>query len=382
MAAERIPRRVAAFHRQQSPRAIAVLHVLRRSSQRCSAPSREGASHLGLAAWACSRSNHVTLHPDIRMECSHFRRPDRARGRHPQPHAAGARAPRADGFGAVRGPAAAAIHGQPAPQDAARRRVGLLAARRHEPLLHAGARRPRAGDAAAVGAAPRAGEPDAGRRPGRPATPRRSRPAAEQVAGVLRIRGGAVGSRCARTCSAARRYLQALPGLLDPEWVVGDLGCGTGQVAAALAPFVNAGDRRRSLGRHAAGGAPPRHAIFPTSTCGAASSRRCRSRTPRSTPRRCCSCCTTCRIPSRRSREAARVLRPGGRLLISDMLPHDREDVSPADGPRLARIRRGRSCRSCSETPGSIDVRIASLPSRIPTRKGRRCSSQARDEDS
>ena len=33
-------------------------------------------------------------------------------------------------------------------------------------------------------------------------------------------------------------YLHALPGLLDPEWIVGDLGCGTGQVAATLAPFV------------------------------------------------------------------------------------------------------------------------------------------------
>src|SRR5512141_2490062 len=33
-------------------------------------------------------------------------------------------------------------------------------------------------------------------------------------------------------------HLQALPALLDDAWVVGDLGCGTGQVAAALAPFV------------------------------------------------------------------------------------------------------------------------------------------------
>ena len=33
-------------------------------------------------------------------------------------------------------------------------------------------------------------------------------------------------------------YLLALPGLLDPDWLVGDLGCGTGQVTAALAPFV------------------------------------------------------------------------------------------------------------------------------------------------
>ncbi|MEP6915783.1 MAG: metalloregulator ArsR/SmtB family transcription factor, partial [Acidobacteriota bacterium] len=33
-------------------------------------------------------------------------------------------------------------------------------------------------------------------------------------------------------------HLQALPGLLDDRWTVGDLGCGTGQVAGALAPFV------------------------------------------------------------------------------------------------------------------------------------------------
>lgn len=31
----------------------------------------------------------------------------------------------------------------------------------------------------------------------------------------------------------------ALAGLLDPEWTVGDLGCGTGQWAAVLAPFVS-----------------------------------------------------------------------------------------------------------------------------------------------
>src|SRR5690606_7628038 len=33
-------------------------------------------------------------------------------------------------------------------------------------------------------------------------------------------------------------HLLALPGLLDERWVVGDLGCGTGEVAATLAPFV------------------------------------------------------------------------------------------------------------------------------------------------
>src|SRR5882672_1911778 len=33
-------------------------------------------------------------------------------------------------------------------------------------------------------------------------------------------------------------HLAAVAAFLDPQWVVGDLGCGTGQVSAALAPFV------------------------------------------------------------------------------------------------------------------------------------------------
>ena len=36
-----------------------------------------------------------------------------------------------------------------------------------------------------------------------------------------------------------RFHLSALAGFADPDWVVGDLGCGTGQVSAALAPFVS-----------------------------------------------------------------------------------------------------------------------------------------------
>ena len=34
-------------------------------------------------------------------------------------------------------------------------------------------------------------------------------------------------------------HLQALAGLLDPAWTVGDLGCGTGPMTAAIAPFVD-----------------------------------------------------------------------------------------------------------------------------------------------
>ena len=106
-------------------------------------------------------------------------------------------------------------------------------------------------------------------------------------------------------------YLWAVLGLIDPTLVVGDLGCGTGQLTETIAPYVRrviavdgsadmldaARARARRIGR--------------TSISGRASSRRCRSRTASST-RRCCRwCCTTRRIRPARSTEVARVVRPG-----------------------------------------------------------------------
>ncbi|HJO03009.1 MAG TPA: methyltransferase domain-containing protein [Acidobacteriota bacterium] len=44
--------------------------------------------------------------------------------------------------------------------------------------------------------------------------------------------------RLRRDMFGERVDLQALLGLADPDWVVGDLGCGTGRVAESLAPFV------------------------------------------------------------------------------------------------------------------------------------------------
>src|SRR5207249_7936831 len=44
--------------------------------------------------------------------------------------------------------------------------------------------------------------------------------------------------RLRREMFGERFDLQGLGGLLDERWVAGDLGCGTGHLAAALAPFV------------------------------------------------------------------------------------------------------------------------------------------------
>ncbi len=121
-----------------------------------------------------------------------------------------------------------------------------------------------------------------------------------------------------------RFHLGPLLGLVEPTWVLGDIGCGTGEVAASLGPFVRAviavdgssamlqAARRRlgdesnvDLRRGDIESLPIDDASLDAATLilvlhhvGA---------------------------PENALREVARVLRPGGRLLIVDMRPHDRE---------------------------------------------------------
>jgi ArsR family transcriptional regulator len=120
-------------------------------------------------------------------------------------------------------------------------------------------------------------------------------------------------------------HLLALPGLLDPEWAIGDLGCGTGQVAAALAPFVQrvvavdrSGEmlqaaRRRLRGVSNVEVRRGELEALPINDdeLDAATLLLVLHHLPG---------------PPEALGEAARVLKPGGRLLICDMQPHDREE--------------------------------------------------------
>ncbi|HEX6973197.1 MAG TPA: metalloregulator ArsR/SmtB family transcription factor [Vicinamibacterales bacterium] len=120
-------------------------------------------------------------------------------------------------------------------------------------------------------------------------------------------------------------HLQALPALVDDRWVVGDLGCGTGQVAAALAPFVarvvavdRSGEMLQAARRRVrdAGNVEVRRGDLEAlpiadGELDAATLLLVLHHIP---------------DPSAALVEAARVLRPGGRLVIADMLPHDHEE--------------------------------------------------------
>lgn len=119
--------------------------------------------------------------------------------------------------------------------------------------------------------------------------------------------------------------VRALPALLPPDWVVADLGCGTGALVAAVAPHV-----ARVIGVDASdemlGAARAR--------VGHAANVEWRTGTLEALPLESASLDAATMMlvwhhlssPATALNEARRVLKPGGRLLVVDMLPHDREE--------------------------------------------------------
>jgi ArsR family transcriptional regulator len=166
-----------------------------------------------------------------------------------------------------------------------------------------------------------------------------------------RLRGGLFGDTF---------YLWAVLGLIDPSLVVGDLGCGTGQLAQTIAPHVArviavdaspdmldaARERLAGLGNADLRKGELEALPVDTGELHAAVLSLVLHYSP---------------DPARALAEVARALRPGGRLLVVDMLPHDREEYQQ----QMGHVWLGFSERQIVkflEGAGFADVRVRALP--------------------
>ncbi len=157
-----------------------------------------------------------------------------------------------------------------------------------------------------------------------------------------------------------RFHFAALAAFAGSDWTVGDLGCGTGQVAAVLAPFVarviavdgsaamlQAAKKRLQgtdnveLRRGDLESLPIDDARLDAATL---------MLVLHHVPE-----------PERALAEVARVLKPGGRAMIVDMLPHERENYRQQMGHVWLGFRDEHTRRLLMES-GFEDVRIVSLP--------------------
>jgi ArsR family transcriptional regulator len=154
--------------------------------------------------------------------------------------------------------------------------------------------------------------------------------------------------------------LHALPALLDRAWTVGDLGCGTGETAAALAPFVartvavdRSGDmlqaarrRLRELRNVEIRRGDLEELPIADGELDAALMILVLHHVP---------------DPGAALRDAGRALKPGGRLVVCDMLPHDHEEYKQ----QMGHVWLGfgdEQLRRLLGAAGFEDVRIVPLP--------------------
>ena len=126
-------------------------------------------------------------------------------------------------------------------------------------------------------------------------------------------------------------HLRPLLGLLDAAWAVGDLGCGTGPVSEALAPFV-----RRVVAIDSSSemlqAARARLKDYRNVTLRRATLERLPLESGELDAAVMALVLHHIADPARVLAEAARVLSPGGRLLVADMLPHDHDEYRQTMG--------------------------------------------------
>jgi SAM-dependent methyltransferase len=126
-------------------------------------------------------------------------------------------------------------------------------------------------------------------------------------------------------------FLWAVLGLIDPALVVGDLGCGTGQLTETVAPYVrrvisvDGSTDMLDAARHRLGGAKNvelrqgdlENLPIDSGELDVAMLSLVLHYSP---------------SPARALSEVGRVVRKGGRVLVVDMLPHDREEYQQQMG--------------------------------------------------
>lgn len=120
-------------------------------------------------------------------------------------------------------------------------------------------------------------------------------------------------------------------GLIDDRWTIGDLGCGTGLITEMLAPFV---ERVVAVDSSSAMLAAARERLAPHRNV------ELREGELESLPIEAGKLDAALLVlvlaylaePRRAIEEAARAVRPGGRVVIVDMMPHDRADLAARMG--------------------------------------------------
>jgi ArsR family transcriptional regulator len=157
-----------------------------------------------------------------------------------------------------------------------------------------------------------------------------------------------------------RFHLSALAAFVEPDWVVGDLGCGTGQLSAALAPFVArvvavdgsaamlqaAKKRLHGLDNIDVRRGDLEALPIDDARLDAATVMLVLHHVPE---------------PAKALTEVARVLKPGGRIVLVDMLPHDRESYRQQMGHVWLGFSEDHAKRLLSEA-GFEAIRIVALP--------------------
>ena len=157
-----------------------------------------------------------------------------------------------------------------------------------------------------------------------------------------------------------RSPLVGMLALVDPDWVVADLGCGTGPLTATLAPFVR---QVIAVDASAAMLAAARRRLDGTTNVDIRQGELEALPIERGQTDAAVMSLVLHYIaePQKALGEAARVLKPGGRLIVVDMMPHDREEYRQ----QMGHVWQGFSSEQMTEwltAAGFTRVRYTPLP--------------------